>query len=195
MEKSYLSPSDVAELLMVSTAAVRQWAQKGDLPARTTPGGHRRFLRQDVEQFAKRRGLSLNVGNDDTLRVLIVDDNEQIRQFLTTLLAKAAPSVMTDVAENGFEAGLKVKSFQPNAVLLDIMMPELNGFQVCELLKQDPSTKHIRIIAMTGYPSPENVQRILAAGAEECLTKPLDVPKLMAALGIEAEGIGAELPA
>lgn len=172
---------------MVSTAAVRQWAQRGDLPARTTPGGHRRFLRQDVEQFAKRRGLSLNVPNGGAMRVLIVDDDEHIRHYLTTLFATVAPDIVTEVAENGFEAGLKVKSFQPNVVLLDIMMPELNGFQVCELLKDDPTTKSIRIIAMTGYPSDENVQRILAAGAEECLAKPLDVAKLMAVLGVSAE--------
>lgn len=187
MEKSYLSPSDVAELLMVSTAAVRQWAQRGDLPAKTTPGGHRRFLRQDVEQFAKRRGLALNVHNGGAMRVLVVDDDAAIRQYLITLFGTVAPDIIADVAENGFEAGLKVKSFQPNVVLLDIMMPELNGFQVCELLKEDPTTKNIRVIAMTGYPSDENVQRILDAGAEECLTKPLDVAMLMSAMGISAE--------
>jgi CheY-like chemotaxis protein len=126
--------------------------------------------------------------------VLIVDDDEQIRQYLTTLLAKEAPTVATAVAENGFEAGLKVKSFQPNVVLLDLMMPELNGFQVCTMLKNDPTTKHIRVVAMTGYPSPENVQRILAAGAQACLTKPLDVPALMTALGIGAEEEQADLP-
>ena len=65
------------------------------------------------------------------------------------------------------------------------MMPNLDGFAVCERLKQDPQTKHIRVVAMTGFYSKENVDRIIALGAMECLAKPFEVHDLLRAIGLE----------
>lgn len=187
MGKSYLTPNQVAELLMVTPTAVRQWAEKGDLKALTTPGGHRRFLPAEVERFARNRGLTLNLRNEGVLRVLIVDDDEQLARYLVTLLEGFPEQVVTETAENGFIAGLKIREFNPHIVLLDLMMPGLDGFEVCNRLKSEPNTKAIRVIAMTGYPSPENVEKILASGAEACLSKPLDQQVLLEHLGLVSQ--------
>jgi len=74
--------------------------------------------------------------------------------------------------------------FSPDVVLLDLMMPGMDGFQVCERLKKDSATKNIRVIAMTGYPSAMNTEKILAAGAEICLPKPVDRAQLLELLGV-----------
>ncbi|NOZ11020.1 MAG: response regulator [Gammaproteobacteria bacterium] len=184
VSKSYLTPNQVAELLMVSPTAVRQWAEKGDLNALTTPGGHRRFLPGEVERFARDRGLTLNPGNNGALRILIVDDDEQLMRYLVEVLNGFQNEAITETAGDGFAAGFKVREFEPHVVLLDLMMPGLNGFQVCHLLKTEPNTKAIRVIAMTGYPSPENIENILAAGAEVCLPKPIDEQVLIKHLGL-----------
>jgi len=184
MSKSYLTPNKVAELLMVSPTAVRQWAEKGELSALLTPGGHRRFLPSEVERFARSRGLVLNLGESAELRVLIVDDDEDIAAFLTDLLESVDASVLVETANNGFSAGLKVRKLKPQIVLLDLMMPGLDGFQVCRLLKSDPATKSIRIIVMTGYASHENVESAILAGAEACISKPVDTGDLMQCLGL-----------
>jgi CheY-like chemotaxis protein len=63
-------------------------------------------------------------------------------------------------------------------------MPGMDGFEVCRKLRERPTLNHIRIIAITGFPSAENVERVLAAGADACLTKPLDSDRLVAALGL-----------
>ncbi|HHJ17414.1 MAG TPA: response regulator [Gammaproteobacteria bacterium] len=183
-EKSWLTPNDVARLLMVSPVTVRQWAQKGGLHALTTPGGHRRFLRHDVERFARERGISLQPPEGDALRILIVDDDRQLAGYLVELLDSQATEISTEVSHNGFDAGIKVQTFQPHILLLDLMMPGLDGFEVCQRMQQDPSTQAVRIIAMTGYYTPENVQRILAAGAEVCLAKPVPDDKLLEAIGL-----------
>jgi len=183
-EKSWLTPNDVARLLMVSPVTVRQWAQKGGLHALTTPGGHRRFLRHDVERFARERGISLQPPEGDTLRILIVDDDRQLAGYLVELLASQSTAISTEVAHNGFDAGIRVQTFKPHILLLDLMMPGLDGFEVCQRMQQDPSTQAVRIIAMTGYHTPENVQRILAAGAEVCLAKPVPDGKLLEAIGL-----------
>jgi len=184
MSKSYLTPNKVAELLMVTPATVRQWAEKGDLSALMTPGGHRRFLPSEVERFARSRGLTLNLGGGEDLSILIVDDDAGVSSFLLELFESVDASVVAEAARDGFTAGLKVRKLKPQIVLLDLMMPGLDGFQVCRLLKSDPATKSIRIIVMTGYATPENIENALLAGAEACINKPIDTESLLQRLGL-----------
>lgn len=173
-----LTPNEVAELLMVSPTTVRFWAQRDAIKAKTTPGGHRRFKLEDVEEFAASRGMKLQ-SDRDQLRVLIVDDDIQMARFLNDFLEDQDIKIETEVANYSFEAGLKVRSFNPHVVLLDLMMPGLDGFQVCQMMKADSSMKKISVIAMTGYPSDENLNKIKAAGAEHCLSKPIDTTELL----------------
>lgn len=175
-DKPYLTPSEAAKLLMVSPITVRAWAQKGLLASETTPGGHRRFLRESVEQFSKQ---CKTPPQRNDLRVLVVDDDKQVAGFLVELLTGLDEPVIVSSATDGFEAGRKVHTFEPDIILLDLMMPELDGFVVCHQIKTDPDTSDIRVIAMTGHPSPENEQRILEAGAEICISKPLDTKLLL----------------
>lgn len=177
--KDYYTPNEVAQIFMVSPVTVRQWAQKGLLSAALTAGGHRRFLRQELLRFADERGLSLNWALQGKARILIVEDDEQVCTFLCELLRGREGIDALETAGNGFEAGRKVQSFDPSLVLLDLMMPGMDGFTVCRTLKQDPLTRHIRVLAMTGYPTAENIERIMDAGAEVCLEKPIDTDRLL----------------
>ena len=178
MSKPYLTPTDVAQLLMVSPITVRQWAARGALKAELTPGGHRRFLPQEVERFARERGVDLTRSEAPlAVRVLVVDDDPQALRFVTELLS-TYPEIETATAQDGFNAGKMVHSFKPDVLLLDLFMPALDGFAVCRQLKQEPATRGLRVLTMTGYPSPENLRRSLDAGAEACLGKPLDTHRL-----------------
>ena len=178
-----LTPNEVAELLHVSPTTVRFWAQKGDLKALTTPGGHRRFEYDAVEEFASNRGVSLQQHSTGR-RILIIDDDLTFGRYLLDLFA-GIEGVEVELANFSFEAGLKVRSFKPDTVLLDVMMPGVNGFQVCQMMKSDPGLKGIRIIGMTGYPSDENIGKMLGAGAEVCLEKPIDTTELMMVLNLK----------
>jgi excisionase family DNA binding protein len=182
LNKSYLTPHEVAALLMVSPITVRGWANKGLLKAETTPGGHRRFLLSEVDRFIQERPLlSRSLG----LRVLIVDDEVALAKSLAIYLSGLG--VSTEVAFDGFDAGKKLNAFDPDIILLDLMMPGLDGFDVCRRIKQNPAHNKLRIIAMTGYPSPENEQLILECGAERLLVKPVDAKQLAIILGIPSE--------
>lgn len=173
-ENIYLSPAEAARLLLVSPVTLRAWAQKGLLPSETTPGGHRRFLRRDVEQFRNRGGQR----QDASLRLLVVEDDVQVMDYILELLPEMSHPLVVETAHDGFEAGSKLLSFAPDVMLLDLMMPGMNGWDVCRRVKSDPATAAIRVIAMTGYPSELNVRKILEAGAEYCLSKPIDTDKL-----------------
>jgi len=182
--KPYLTPQQVAAMLMVSPVTVRQWARSGKLAADTTPGGHRRFLRREVERFARSHGLTLRPGLDEILRVLIVDDDQQFQGYLGEVLAPYAPQVEVDVANDGFEAGRKAQSFRPDVMLLDIRMPGLDGITVCRQLKDDPYTRGTRVLGITGYYSPDYADRMVAAGADVCMAKPIEPTALIEAIGL-----------
>ncbi|MEQ8233503.1 MAG: response regulator [Gammaproteobacteria bacterium] len=185
--KTYLAPNEVAELLMVSPVTVRQWAAKGLLPAHTTAGGHRRFLREEVERFARERGMSSALAaRGEGYRILVVDDDALFLGYLGELLS-GEPDFIVETSHDGFDAGLKIPQFLPHLVLLDLMMNGLDGFAVCERIKSEPRTKHIRVVAMTGVPTPQSRARILAAGAEVCLAKPIDTDALIAVIRNEAQ--------
>ncbi|RDH85690.1 MAG: DNA-binding protein [endosymbiont of Galathealinum brachiosum] len=186
--KTYLTPSEVADLLMVSSAAIRRWAALGELKALTTPGGHRRFLPEHVKEFAKSRNIVIDQNENEIeqgIRVLVVDDDKQFSGYLMKMLGRYPGKLLPELAENGFEAGIKVHDFNPDVVLLDLMMPGMDGFQVCEQLKSDDQTQDVRVIAMTGYPSASNTKNILQAGAEVCLPKPINRKVLLKHLGLK----------
>lgn len=186
--KPYFTPTEVARMLMVSPITVRQWAQKELLRAETTPGGHRRFLRHDVERFARERGLTLQLPDDGSLRILVVDNDRLMVESLSELLKAASENVEVEVAYDGFDAGRQILRFEPHVVLLDLVMEGMDGFQVCSRIKSDPTTKAVRVIAMTGYQAPETSRRIFDAGAEACLSKPFDPDEMLLAIGIQPAG-------
>ncbi|MDH4383754.1 MAG: response regulator [Gammaproteobacteria bacterium] len=184
-DKLYFTPVEAADLLMVAPVTVRAWAAKGLIAAQVTAGGHRRFLRRDLELFAHSRGINLldsSAARRTDLRVLIVDDDAGFAQPLREFLA--AHGVAVDASSDGFAAGRQVESFKPDVILLDIMMPGLNGFEVCQNIKASAHTRHVRVLAMTAYPSEDNLAAIHAAGAETCLTKPFHLNHLLDMLGV-----------
>lgn len=179
-EKGFLTPNEVASLLMVSPITVRQWAQKGLLEAHTTAGGHRRFSREVIEAFARERGIQLP---HDQQRLLIVDDNRELNAYLAALFGAHVPDLEISSAYDGFDAGRQVQARKPTVVLLDIMMPGIDGIEVCRSLKEDPETAGIRVVAMTGYYTPELEKKILAAGASVLLKKPFSSEEVLRECG------------
>lgn len=185
--KSCLTPNQVAKLLFISVDSVRNWANSGELHAHVTPGGHRRFFLEDVEAFAAKRGL-YDVTGKGQLRILVVDDDRDFVEYLADLLVHRVPNCLVESAVSGFAAGQKVPLFCPNILLLDLRMPGIDGFDICRQLKSNKSTERIRILAMTGYPSLENNRKIVEAGAESCLSKPIDTKEMLSLIyaGVES---------
>ena len=187
VEKTYYTPNEVADLFMVSPITVREWAKKGLLKAELTPGGHRRFLVPEVKKFAHQRDLTLQDRQDARRRILIVDDDPHFCRCLTEHFLYFQDSIITEMAFDGFSAGQLIPKFRPHIVLLDLMMAGIDGFEVCRKLKNDPETKYIRVIAMSGFASPENAQNVKDAGAECCLSKPIDIDELSRALDLNLD--------
>ena len=187
--RSYLTTNEVAEMLMVSPATIRNWVHNGWLQGESTAGGHRRFQRRQVESFARGRKIAIQPSDSGSLRILVVDDDTQFARFMVELVQESTASVDVRVATNGFEAGTLIREFEPHVVLLDLLMPRLNGLDVCRRLKSDPVTRTVRVIGVTGTVDPGNYADFLRAGAELCLSKPIDTRVLLDALGLPYESV------
>ena len=103
--------------------------------------------------------------------VLVVDDEPQVVDMLVEFLTHHPRGFKIETASDGYEALIKLGSLRPALLILDAMMPKLNGIEVCRHLKSNPETQAIRILGVIGYP--EMAPDLLAAGAEAVLTKPL----------------------
>jgi excisionase family DNA binding protein len=176
-----LSTFAVAEMLHVDPGSVANWVDQGLLKAHRTPGGHRRVSASDLVIFLREHKMPI----PETLepaptRVLVVDDEPAIAELVSEAIRAAHPDFDVQVANDGFKAGTILSTMIPDLVVLDLMMPGLDGFEVCKLIKTQDSTKHTEVIAMTGFPSQENVDRIVSCGARACLAKPLEIAELIA---------------
>jgi excisionase family DNA binding protein len=184
--KDFLTPTEVAERLLIEPGTVRVWASKGLLPSIATPGGHRRFRTQDVEAFiAKRQGA--RHPERAPSRLLVIDDDPQFARYLKQLLSLHAPATLVEIAHGGFSAGLKCESLRPDVVTLDLHMPDMDGFEVCEMIRTQFGAHKPRIVALSGFTTPENIARIKAAGADACLSKTTPAAVLLHELGFVAD--------
>lgn len=182
--RDYLKPKDVAQLLRVEPGTIRLWTQDGRLRATTTPGGHRRFSYHDVEMFAREHDIALPTQAGDVLRILVVDDDKRVARMLKKMLLAEDPDLQIETAHDGFSAGQAVEKFEPHVMILDLIMPGVDGYQLCKSLKDDPATVGVRIIAITGDPDPTAARKIVKLGAELCLAKPIKKRTLLDAVGI-----------
>jgi two-component system alkaline phosphatase synthesis response regulator PhoP len=112
-----------------------------------------------------------------TNKILIADDNQANRELLEAYLASV--DCDTDFAVDGQDTLAKVESFQPDLILLDIMMPKLSGFEVCKQLKSNPTTSKIMILMVTALNELGDIERAVAAGTDDFLSKPVNKVELV----------------
>jgi len=112
-----------------------------------------------------------------TSRILIADDNQPNRELLEAYLADLDCQI--EHASDGQETLAKVRSFRPDLILLDVMMPKLSGFEVCQQLKSDPATSRIMILMVTALNEPGDIERAVRAGTDDFLSKPINKVELL----------------
>jgi len=182
---SVFTVNQVSELLQVSPQTIVNWIEAGRLGAYRTPGGHRRIKKSDLEEFVKKHqmpvfGLSSDLDEEGRKmkKILVVDDDQVIVETITAGLEEDPHEYEVIAAADGFEAGLQVSHFRPDLLILDIMMPDIDGYEVCRKLKTSEETKHIKIIVLSGYLDEDNYKKMREYGADLCFSKPLPLDKL-----------------
>jgi len=178
-----LTTGDVARLCGFSTSAVLQWIRRGKLPAYSSPGGQHRVSPEQLTGFLREHGMRVPtdlVRSGPPYRVLIVEDEEFVRDVVARTLADLEEDCVVDVAENGVVGCMKIPVFQPHLILLDLLMPEVDGVELCRAIKSVEETSHIKILVVTGADPDDHVARVLQAGADDWIAKPFRIEPLLA---------------
>ena len=114
----------------------------------------------------------------DPRHIYVVDDDKIIVETIVQALEEDEFGYEMISASDGFEAGLQVSHFKPDLVILDIMMPDLNGYEVCQKIKCNPLTKDTKIIVLSAYLDDEAFKQMKDFGADACFSKPLPLEQL-----------------
>jgi excisionase family DNA binding protein len=169
-----------SKMCNVSTKTIINWIEAGHIKAYKTVGGHRRIRQSDLEEFMKRQGIPIPRDHVEigTKRILVVDDDPIIVETIVQSLEEDERDYDVISASDGFEAGLQVKQFKPHLLILDIMMPDIKGYEVCKKIKGNEETKDTKIIVLSAYLDEEKFKKMKEYGADLCFSKPLPLPQL-----------------
>ncbi len=180
LNKNYLTTGDIAKFLSISRVTVYNWIKSGKLKAFRVPGGKYKIFKKEFLNFLKKccgTTVEDEYKKTEVVKILVVDDEPKIVETIKSFLEEANPNFHVIGATSGFEAGRLVVSFHPHIVILDIVMPGMDGLAVCRKIKSDPATEDIEIIAITGYP--QKAEMIKKEGASACLIKPFSYETLL----------------
>jgi excisionase family DNA binding protein len=176
-----ITPQKAAELCYVSSRTIRNWLKHDGLKHYTTPGGHYKIKLSDLKKFTKTKKLLMANYDDDThtniKKILIVDDDQDIVDLLKLNLSKIGFKIET--ASNGIEAGTRVVEFKPDLILLDIMMPEMDGLEALKQFKSMNYTKKTPIIILSSVDEEKVIKKAYKYGAASYLTKPVKIHEVI----------------
>ncbi|MFH1368402.1 MAG: response regulator [Elusimicrobiota bacterium] len=186
--KNLLKISEIAREAGVLPSTVRYYTDMGLLNVSgETPGGHRLYERdftlQAISkiQFLSQQGLTMEDIKrelDSTVgkkKILVIDDEPEVGNFVSELIKTHFPDFEVKIVYDGFTAGRILNEFLPDLIVLDLMLPGINGFDVCKQIRSSKYFSNIKILAVTGYDSAENKQKIISCGADDYLAKPMDL--------------------
>jgi len=164
----------------VSPKTIINWIESGHIRAFKTVGGHRRIKKSDLEDFMRKQGIPIleEEQPEERKRVLVVDDDPIIVETIVQALEEDEFNYEVMSASDGFEAGLQVNHFKPHLLILDIMMPDIKGYEVCKKIKSNEETKSTKIIVLSAYLDEEKFKKMEEYGADLCFSKPLPLPQL-----------------
>jgi excisionase family DNA binding protein len=177
--KNVFTTGEVADICNLSQQTVIRCFDSGRLRGYRVPGSRfRRIPRDALIQFMKEHNIPLDQLELGKTRVLVVDDDPAIIEMLVELLERDG-RFEVQTAATGFDAGLKTREFRPEAIVLDYMLPDINGNAVCRSIRNDPSLRDVKIIIVSGVIDREHVDRLLADGADDFIQKPFSIEQLV----------------
>ena len=161
-----------------------RWVKAARLPSHVTGGGRHRILRSDLISFMRGRGIPVPTELDaGPPRVAVVEDDALIRKLLIRMVRNARPDVQIQSAADGFAGGVLVAQMRPHLLLLDLVMPGLDGIEVCKRLRANPDLAGVRVVVVSSHLDASKRATLARLGVEHMLTRPVDRETLHQILG------------
>jgi excisionase family DNA binding protein len=188
--KTVFTTGEAAKICKVSQQTIIRCFDNGQLKGFRVPGSRfRRIPREALYKFMKDNGIPTDALESGKRKILVVDDDPDLVEMMTKVLEDDGRFEVR-VATNGFDAGMMVKEYRPDLIVLDVMLPDINGKEVCHRVRSDSSLEDVRIICISGMIEEDKIQELRDAGADDFLHKPFDIEELIermcTQLGIES---------
>ena len=176
--KDLFTTGEAAEVCRVSQQTIIRCFDAGRLEGFRVPGSRfRRIPRQSLVKFMKDNKIPLDAIESGKRKVLVVDDDAEIVELIVDVLDKDG-RFETQTASSGYEAGIATERFRPELILLDYMLPDVNGNIVCQAIRGNPEFENIKIIVVSGVVKRDEIAQLIKSGAEDFIRKPFDVTEL-----------------
>lgn len=180
--KTVFTTGEAAKICNVSQQTIIRCFDSGQLKGFRVPGSRFRRIPRDVlYRFMKDNGIPTDALESGRRRALIVDDDEELVELIRDVF-DADGRFDVRVANNGFDAGMMVKEYKPDVIVLDVMLPDINGREVCQRVRSDVNLDDVRIICISGMVEADKIDGLKEAGADEFMQKPFEVDALFAAV-------------
>ena len=177
--KTVFTTGEAAKICKVSQQTIIRCFDNGSLKGFRVPGSRfRRIPRDQLFSFMRDNGIPTDALENGKKKLLIVDDEQDLVELMSDAFARDGRFDIR-TANNGFDAGMQVKEFRPDMVVLDVMLPDINGKEVCQRVRSDKSLDSVRIICISGMIEPEKVSDLRASGADDFMQKPFTVDRLI----------------
>jgi excisionase family DNA binding protein len=177
--KTVFTTGEAAKICKVSQQTIIRCFDNGQLKGFRVPGSRfRRIPREALYKFMKDNGIPTDALESGKRKVLLVDDDAELVELILKFLDEDG-RFETRVAQNGFDAGMMVKEYHPDLIVLDVMLPDINGKEVCNRVRADATLEDVRILCMSGMVEEDKIQELKLAGADDFIHKPFEVEALI----------------
>ncbi len=177
--KQVFSTGEAAAICKVSQQTVIRCFDSGRLRGFRVPGSRfRRIPRESLIQFMKENGIPLDQIESGRRKVLVVDDDPEIVELMVDVLERDG-RFEVKTASSGYDAGVITQEFKPDLMILDYMLPDVNGNVVCKTIRQNPEFEHMKIILVSGVINQEEIDQLLKVGADFFIKKPFSIDELV----------------
>ena len=177
--KDLFTTGEAAEVCRISQQTIIRCFDAGRLEGFRVPGSRfRRIPRQSLIKFMKDNNIPLDGFDSDKKKVLVVDDDAEIVELISDVLMRDGRFEIR-TASSGYTAGIETQQFRPDVILLDYMLPDVNGNIVCQTIRKNPDFEHIKIIIVSGVIKQDEIDQLLQAGAQGFVKKPFNITELI----------------
>jgi len=177
--KTVFTTGEAAKICKVSQQTIIRCFDNGQLKGFRVPGSRfRRIPREMLYKFMKDNGIPTDALESGKRKVLLVDDDVELVELMTKVLEEDGRFEVR-VATTGFDAGMMVKEYRPDLIVLDVMLPDINGKEVCHRVRADSTLEDVRILCISGMIEEDKVQDLKLSGADDFLPKPFEIEDLI----------------
>src|SRR3954465_5591666 len=181
--KMVFTTGEAADVCKVSHQTIIRCFDSGRLKGFRVPGARfRRIPRESLLVFMKDNGIPPDALDSGKTKILVVDDDPEIVELFVDVLERDG-RFEARPAGPGYDAGIQTKEFMPDLIILDYMLPDINGNVVCQTIKSKPEFEHTKVIIVSGVVNQDEINDLLKAGADEFIKKPFNIEKVIERVG------------